>query len=178
MRRRTEQLVEAALDWIAAAVLAGAVAFSAFELLSHSLTAPQRLICALAAGLLAFTTSARLLRRAGAKRPSFELRTFAFPDLSFEEVEELVLTDADRLHPVAHEVAHERPDELVLDDILDELGPDARVVRLFDPAAMPTPGQLNARIEQHLHPANPAAALGDASEALYEALSELRRSLR
>jgi hypothetical protein len=89
-------------------------------------------------------------------------------ELLLTEQVELVLTEADRL----------RPAELVLDDILAELGPDSRVVRLFDPAAMPTPGQLNARIERHLGEPEPAAAASDASQALYDALTELRRSLR
>jgi len=89
--------------------------------------------------------------------------------------DELMLTDADRLDPTLPD-----SDELVLDDILTELAPDSRVVRLFDPAAMPTPGQLNRRIEQHLGGTAPPAAPAptDASQALYEALSELRRSLR
>jgi hypothetical protein len=91
-------------------------------------------------------------------------------ELLLTEQVELLLTDADRLKPA--------PDELVLDDILARLGPQSRVVRLFDPLAMPTPGQLNTRIEQHLHASAPKPASPDASEALYEALNELRRSLR
>jgi hypothetical protein len=86
---------------------------------------------------------------------------------------ELLLTDSDRLDPVERDA----PDELVLEDILAELGPESRVVRLFDPAAMPTPGQLNARIERHLSEENGSAAPPDASQALYDALAELRRSL-
>ena len=86
---------------------------------------------------------------------------------------ELLLTDALLLHPPKHDT----PEELVLDDILAELGPDSRVVRLFDPAAMATPGQLNSRIERHLGDGNTPAASPDASQALYDALAELRRSL-
>jgi hypothetical protein len=67
---------------------------------------------------------------------------------------------------------------LVLDDILADLGPDSRVVRLFDPAAMPTPGQLNARIARHLDRDAAPVASHDASQALHDALAELRRSLR
>jgi hypothetical protein len=87
--------------------------------------------------------------------------------------DELLLTDSDRLHPTKRDT----PDELVLEDILAELGPDSRVVRLFDPAAMPTPGQLNARIERHLGEESASTAPPDASQALYDALAELRRSL-
>ena len=88
--------------------------------------------------------------------------------------DELVLTDADRFAPPESEGAG----ELALQDILAELGPNSRVVRLFDPAAMPTPGQLNARIERHLGEEDSAATAPDASQALYDALTELRRSLR
>ena len=85
------------------------------------------------------------------------------------EPDELLLTDFDRL----------RPDELMLDDILAELGPDSRVVRLFDPNAIPTPGQLNDRIARHIREgSSPAPAPPDASQALHDALAELRRSLR
>jgi len=103
---------------------------------------------------------------------------------------ELVLTDSDRLHPTHPAmdellltdadrlVAPVATEELLLEDILTELGPDSRVVRLFDPAAMPTPGQLNARIERHLHGDRSSGTPEDASKALYDALSELRRSLR
>jgi hypothetical protein len=66
----------------------------------------------------------------------------------------------------------------VLDDILAEIGPEARVVRLFDRKAMPTPGQLKSRIDDHIGQAPPRAAPSDASQALSEALAELRRSLR
>jgi hypothetical protein len=58
------------------------------------------------------------------------------------------------------------------------------VVQLFEPAAMPTAGELKARIDRHV--ANPpigrdnnsTPAPADASGALFEALAELRRSLR
>jgi hypothetical protein len=79
---------------------------------------------------------------------------------------ELILTDADRLPA---------QEPLELDDILAELGSDSRVVRLFDPAKMPTPGQLSSRIDAHQAR---STAYPDASQQLSEALAELRRSLR
>src|SRR4051812_49239253 len=57
-----------------------------------------------------------------------------------------------------------RDDALVLDDILARLAPDSRVVRLFDPAAMPTPGQLRAGIDRHLD----AGPQPDASQSLHD----------
>jgi len=87
--------------------------------------------------------------------------------------DELILTDADRLVAASPEAQ-----PLLLDDILTELGPQSRVVRLFDPKAMPTPGQLKSRIDSHLDHAPAPPATSDASEALSAALAELRRSLR
>lgn len=49
------------------------------------------------------------------------------------------------------------PPELLLDDVLTDIGEDPRVVRLFDPSAAPQ------------------AAPPDATQALYDALIELRR---
>lgn len=63
-----------------------------------------------------------------------------------------LLAEADR------SLAHAE-DELVLDDILAVLSPDSRVVRLFE--------------RDHATPRKPA----DASQALHDALADLRRSL-
>ena len=57
-------------------------------------------------------------------------------------------------------------DELVLDDVLESAAPDARVIRLFDPG-LESEGAARANTAQP-----------DASQALTEALAELRRSLR
>lgn len=109
--------------------------------------------------------------------PVFDVRQIDAPEpeelLLTETLEpaELLLTD-----PVEKGAIADEP--LVLDDILAELEPDSRVVRLFDPAAMPTPGQLNDRIERHLVRDAPPGSFPDASQALHDALAELRRSLR
>ncbi len=60
-------------------------------------------------------------------------------------------------------------DELLLDDVLVQPEPDSRVVQLFDP--MPTARDLHTRIDRH-----PRSG-PDASQALSDALRELRRSL-
>ena len=52
------------------------------------------------------------------------------------------------------------PSELLLDDILAKVGEDSRVVRLFDPSAAAQ------------------AAPPDASQALFDALAQLRHSVR
>ena len=86
-----------------------------------------------------------------------------------DDAGELLLTDADRVDS-----------PLLLDDILAEMGPQSRVVRLFDRKAMasPSPGELQARIAHHLDDGAARTAPSDASQALSAALAELRRSLR
>jgi hypothetical protein len=199
MRGRNAERIERAIDHLAAFVLAGAGAFAFTGFLSGQLGDFQLRLVAAAAAPTLYLITVRALRRISPKRPSFDVRAFAIEDLDFSEPDELllteqvelllteqvalllteqaelVLTDADRLDP--------SEDELILDDIVAELSPDSRVVRLFDPATLPTAGQLNSRIEQHLREgtARDAAApagTSDAAQALHQALAELRRSLR
>ena len=180
MRGGKRERIEKAVDYGASAVLGSAVGFSLFLLLRNMLPQVSLEIVAGCSGIAAFALSFRRLRRVGAKDPDFDVRPFHLPELRFEQWEELLLTDqvelqltdADRLRP-----QRSAEEELVLNDILTKLGPQSRVVRLFDPAAMPTPAELNERIEQHLR-AGRQAPPADASEALYQALNELRRSLR
>ena len=204
MRGRKQERIEAVIDHGAAALLAAAVAFAVSLLLPRGTAEATRCVSAAASAGLAYGLVALGLRRIPAKPPKFEVPLFALPTLEADDVAELILTDAHRLKNAITQLADElvltdsdrlRPardellrteadrlqpqaDELVLDDILAELGPNSRVVKLFDPVAMPTPGQLNSRIERHLRAGAPQAAPADASQALYEALSELRRSLR
>ena len=167
MDTRQAQRIERMADAAAAIVLAIATGACAV-----------RLSCGfgvtVTATALALCCSFALLR---AVRPSggrFRLAEFELTDLPAPP-EELLLTDADRL---SHEPEPSAA-ELLLDDVLAELGPDSRVVRLFDRTAMPTPGELRARIDRHLDSGrSPAAPIGDASQALHEALAELRRSIR
>jgi hypothetical protein len=98
------------------------------------------------------------------------------PDLTAMRTE-LLLTNGQRLDPPVRSPAD--AEELLLDDVLAELKPDSRVVRLFNPADVPTAGELKARIDRHLGEGmNPAAPRQqDDSQALYDALANLRRSL-
>lgn len=110
--------------------------------------------------------------------PAFDLLEFepfatgelVLSDQDRVEPQELVLSEADRFDPGASEA-------LDLDDVLEAIGPDDRVVRLFDRKAMPTPGQLQSRIDDHLGQRT-SGSVQDASQALSDALAELRRSLR
>lgn len=67
--------------------------------------------------------------------------------------------------------------ELLLTDPIPLPSPQSRVVQLFAPQPMPTAGQLADRIDRHLGHAS-VASKSDATDALHEALEELRRSLR
>jgi hypothetical protein len=181
MRGGKRERIEKAVDIGAATALAAAVAFSLYKLLPGTVGRPYFNLVDACLGVVAFLLSFRFLRGLGSKAPDFELRLFELPQLSFDEPDELLLTqqvellltDADRVKP-----PRSTEEELVLNDILAKLGPQSRVVRLFDPAAMPTPAQLNDRIERHLRGSTRQSSPADASEALYQALNELRRSLR
>ena len=171
MRAEIVERIETGVERAATAIFAGAVAFAAFHLLALVADQPGLGAFTAAAGAFAYLLCDRVFQRVVRRGPRFPVPIFDLGTIERPRMDELILTDADRLQAAV-------PDEpLVLDDILAELGPDSRVVRLFDPAAMPTPGQLKARIDQHLETAPPAAS-PDASQALYDALAELRRSMR
>ena len=170
MEARLATRIEAVADIAAAIVLALAIAAAGLRF-GFS---PVNVALAAAAGAL---VSWKILASIQAEPPALAL---AFEPGSLPEAEgpdELILTDADRYEPpVECDDCHdpEPEEELVLDDVLAHIDEGSRVVRLFDPAAMPTPGQLRSRIERHLA----AATLTDASRELHDALAELRRTLR
>ena len=165
MDARHAQRVEGVADVAAAAALAAAVAFAAAAAIGSS-------PAIVAAAGAAFFLPLLGLRQVGGGDPTFAVAPFVLGGLPREEYDELLLTEADRLEaPHSPDIS----EELVLDDVLGELREDSRVVRLFDASAMPTPGQLRARIDRHLGQATGASP--DASAALHEALAELRRSL-
>jgi hypothetical protein len=185
MDARLIERIETVMEFAAAALLGGAVAYAAYALLSAGLPQPQLAACAEAAGVFAFVACARAMRMVAEQKPHLPVPVFRVSEIEPIESAEILLTEADRLQPdelVLTDAdrlnAQVEEDPLVLDDILAEMGPDARVVRLFDRKAMPTPGQLKLRIDDHLSEGSPPAAPSDASQALSDALAELRRSLR
>jgi len=169
--------IESIIDRGAAAVFGGAVGFAAYVALSGFAGQPERTICTAAAAILANLICTRGLQAWAAAGPQFAVPAFA--EIPLETTDELLLTEADRVYPELVLTDADRlptaEEPLELDDILAELGPDSRVVRLFDPAKMPTPGQLSSRIDAHQAQ---SSAYPDASQQLSEALAELRRSLR
>jgi hypothetical protein len=164
------QKIETALDAVAAALFAAGVAYALGRVSGSSV------LGAGGAAIPAFLGCFAALRRVPAEAPGFDLPEFGLAPLPDEPFDELLLTD--RAEPSPQPSREAEDVVLVLEDILARIGPDSRVVRLFDPSAMPTPGQLKDRIDQHFHEESPQAAPPDASQALSEALAELRRSLR
>jgi hypothetical protein len=193
MKASLARNVEAIVDLGASAVFAAAVAFAAFALVGGG-----DVPLGLAAGLLAASASYPLVRMILAaisdRSPAFNIPAFNVGELeSAGELlltdadrldQELVLTDADRLHDElllteADRVSGSASQEpLVLDDILEAIGPDSRVVRLFDRRAMPTPGDLKSKIDSHVDARPVRHDPPDASHELTQALAELRKALR
>jgi hypothetical protein len=184
--------IETNAERAASALLAGAVGYAVYASLDTAFSLAELGACAAVAGVLTYLLCSRALLFVAKRQPRHSIAIFDLRKIEAEELlltdrllsgellltdrlkEELVLTDADRLEPSGLR----QEESLVLDDILAEMGPDARVVRLFDPKAMPTPNQLRSRIDSHLAKAQPPAGASDASQALADALAELRRSLR
>lgn len=166
MTGETVNKVEAVAAAVASAMLAGALAFCAFAL-ATSLPLMAQAAVAVFAGLAGFASSWGLLTAIGQPRRDFVVTTF----------------DLGAIDPIAHqmdalELVEVRQEPLELVDVLEQPGPGSSVVRLFDPAAMPTPGELRARIDRHLGRGAPPVASPDASQALVDALTQLRHSLR
>jgi len=124
-------------------------------------------------------SAAMLLALIGLRLVTPERRRFRLPALAHQP-EFQVAPDVPK--PV-------EPEALILDDVLDAVGPDSRVVRLFAQTPLPTAGELVQRIrihqgglqdhaEPHSQPVAQVIPLPvDASAALREALADLRRSL-
>lgn len=161
--------IEKIVDCVSAPVLGGACAYAMLTLLHGSTSMPALAAEAAALGAAVYLVAVRILAKAGTRHARLPVPVFDVRDIAAEEPPELLLTEVHCAGPA-------REEALVLDDILAEAGPDSRVVRLFDPAAMPTPGQLNARIREHLG-GQERRGPADASQALHDALAELRRSL-
>lgn len=161
--------VEAASAALASATLAGALGFAAYAGLDV-LQPALRAVAASAAASTGLLGAWGFLARVGRQAPDFAIATF---DLGAVHISPGKVRTADILEL---DVVYQEP--LELDDVLEQIGPGARVVRLFNPAAMPTPGELRERIDRHLERGPPPVASHDDSQALIEALTQLRQSLR
>ena len=110
------------------------------------------------------------LRLFRGNQPQFPMPVFDPADYELEAVaveEELLLDDP---------VVAEQEDELLLEVRAWPEPDDSRVIRLFDPARMPTAGELQQRIDRHLQ--SPDRVIPDAAQELHDAIAALRQSLR
>jgi hypothetical protein len=161
MDRGGDELIGWSIDGVAAGMLGAAVG-TCLLLLG---LAQEAVVAASLAGLVALA----VLRRVRPEPRRFRLASFALTPVAFDVLE---LSD-----PLPAE-----PLELV--DRLPDADSDSRVVQLFAPRPLPTPGELARRIEDHLGSGGEEGRGGkvlelevDAAAALRHALGELRRSL-
>jgi hypothetical protein len=163
-----------AFELAPAAIFGSATAFSAAIFLGL----PQFGMTPLAAGAAAFGGIWLGLNQFGSRGRVLPLPKFEQPRLELSPVSEL-LEQADVVALVeqlgAAPAEREFEEELVLEDVLEAIESDSRVVRLFEPND--TAGEMQARIERHLHSARHQAQ-ANAAQELHEALAALRRSLR
>ena len=181
--------IETGVERVASTLFGAAVGYAVLVALRGVVSLPELAVCSGAAAIVGHLFCSRSLAAFASKGPQFKVRAFDVREIEMlDEGDELLLTDEDRAldELVLTEADQLQPNELilsdedrllVLDDVLEEIGPESRVVRLFDRKAMPTPGQLKTRIDDHLGRGSPTAQ-SDASQALSDALAELRRSLR
>jgi hypothetical protein len=175
----TIQRIETNVERAAAAFFAGAVAFAIYNAFHGALSPAAVSAAAGVAAVAGFLLCSRAMSQARAGATSFSVPIFNVRDLEPFESDELLLTGADRLpnELVLTDADLLQVEELLLDDPLPA-STDSRVVRLFDRKAMPTPGALQSRVDDHLAQATPRHPPSDASQALAAALAELRQSLR
>jgi hypothetical protein len=157
--------VETLVEWLAPIPLASAAGWASWRLGVSPVVAVTACVAVLAAGFAA-------MKLGGSARPAPAHR-FAPAEFAPVELDELVLEEKDSI--------------LELNDRLDEILPDSRVVRLFE-RQDPTPGELVDRIVDFLADGRPSSTAGrptadarpvpDASAALHDALANIRASLR
>jgi crotonobetainyl-CoA:carnitine CoA-transferase CaiB-like acyl-CoA transferase len=184
--------LEPILDWAAALWIASALVWALMPLGTGFGVVVQ--VACFVAGAVGGVVTLRLLSKLGEKPhclPNFDPQPLEWtlpgggveiagellltPDMKAAERKSVPAADQERLPSTVSSSSI----ELLLSDALGQPDPDSRVVQLFDPARMPTAGELKSRIDRHLgkNTYTRAEQQPDASDALYEALADLRRSL-
>jgi hypothetical protein len=182
MQAAVAQRIEAGVGYAAAASFAVAVGFAIFHAVDRITDLAGMVAAGGVSAIAAFPGALFLLRalEGGPKpfpQPIFDI--LKIEPVPLADLGELVLSDSDRLDELVLGETDRLDDQpLMLEDVLVDVEPDSRVVQLFDPSAMPTPGQLKDRIDRHLDGGTSHSPSPDASEALLAALADLRRSLR
>jgi hypothetical protein len=157
--------LEVTVEWLAPIPLALAAGWA----VSHF---GINLVEAIALGVALLIAGLAVMKRIGGERPA-TLQGFEPAQFESVELDELLLEEKDAV--------------LELNDRLDEVASDSRVVRLFE-RDDPTPGELVDRIVDFLadgrraapldQPTGEASRIPDASAALHDALANIRASLR
>lgn len=183
--------IESGFDRVASTLFALACAYAAFSWLAARLPHPALFAETATAWGLAYLLCLRFLRAVHPRLHKIEVPIFDLREIDPIDSPVLLLTDlleqeygqraADENFAVAEPVGCEvdpGQEPLLLDDILAELGPDSRVVRLFGTGTVPTAGELKTRIDRHLDREASESQSRDAAQELHEALAKLRRSIR
>jgi len=163
--------IEKNVDRFASTLFAAACGYCLYAWFSGRFGQPALATGSAGAIAGAFFFSSRVLNGIQPRARRLPVPIFDVREVEPIEEPELLLTEVFERQPAAK-------DTLVLDDILAKLSADSRVVRLFDPTAMPTAGELKSRIDRHLDDETSAAQTLDATQALHAALTELRRAIR
>jgi hypothetical protein len=174
--RGTRILWAVALEGVPAVLFGAAAGFCASKLTG---VAPLS-VTPLEAGAAAFGIAWLALRLFCGNEPQFQMPIFNPADYEPGAIGGQLLLAA----PVSAEaelvldepISAEEDEELLLEVRAWPQFDDPRVVRLFDPARMPTAGELKERIDRHLH--SPDRVIPDAAQELHEAIAALRQSLR
>lgn len=175
MRAERARRIEKNIQRAASAAFAVAVGYAAYAWLEGFVVQPELGAETGGAGAIAYLIASRALNSVRPRGTEMPVTIFDLRAIDPVAPTELLLGVEDRYEPAPE--AGEVP--LELDDILAEVGPDSRIVRLFDPAAMPTAGELKSRIDRHLDgQSTNDSQSADAAQALHEALAQLRRSVR
>ena len=134
-------------------------AYAGLKLAPSFAVTPQ--VVTVAAGSAFFALGLLIMRTAPGRAAEHVLADFELAPLESEEL----LLDTPLAEPLLLDTLYEPAEEdvLLLEDALPATDPASRVVQLFASLAMP---------------GRAPAALPDASDALYAALDQLRRSLR
>lgn len=166
MEAGTVKRIESGVCAAAAAIFAAAAGFALYRWLEPGVAQPQLGTFVGMGVVAAFLPCWHVLELVDRRESDFRLPLIDLGAVAPSRPAELVLTDADRVEDI-----------LLLDDVL-VVAPDSRVVRMFDPAAIPTAGELKARIDRHLDRGIHRRPASDASQALYDALADLKSELR
>jgi HAMP domain-containing protein len=174
--------IEENVDRAASAMFAAACAYAAYSWLGAQV-GPMPFTETFAAAAFGYVLVNCLLGSFQPDSRRLPVPVFDVREIESAEPEELLLTERRELPELLLTERHDAPassEPLWLDDILAKLSSDSdsRVVRLFDPAKMPTPGQLKSKIDDHLDQEATPQQHAEGVQALHEALAELRRSLR